>query len=330
VKPSRLLELIPPVHPREPRRVPSPRPLLALSLLVVTFGTTTTLGAVWWRLTRFDAPPDLLPWLSPHTVARVWGDPELLGAGLAFAVTALGILLVHEMGHYLTCRHHRLPSTLPRFLPAPVALGTFGAFLRIRTAIRGKRELFDVGASGPLAGFVVLLPALWWGVAASEVAPWPHPAHPAQAGQTGPGTEPGVLAPGQCLALWLTTHLLHGPLPEGMTLLLHPVALGAWLGLLATAINLLPLAQLDGGHILYAVAGARQRRWARPLWLLLLAAGFWWSGWFLWCLIVGLMGLSHPPVRDETTPLDRPRKWLALACLVVFVLSFMPVPIRWR
>lgn len=293
-----------------------PRSLLAASLLLATFWTTTTLGAVWWWLARGGAPPDLLPWLSIHTVRRVWTDPYLLGAGLSFSLAALGILLCHEMGHWLACRHYRLPATLPYFLPAPVAIGTFGAFIRIRAPIRTKRELFDVGISGPLAGFAALVPVLLVGVARST--PVPLPASTA---------ESFLLLPGRSLALELATRAFHGPLPEGTFLALHPFALAAWFGLLATALNLLPLGQLDGGHILYAVVGRTQRRLAWPLWMLLAAAGFWWTGWFLWCLILLVMGLRHPPVRDEHVPLDPVRRKLAWAAWIVLVLSFMPVPV---
>lgn len=301
---------------RRPRKRARPRPVLAAVLFAVTFLTTTTLGAVWWRLVQGSASPDLIPWVSLGTVRAVWGDPELLGAGLTFSIASLGILWCHEMGHWLACRRYRLPSTLPYFLPAPVAIGTFGAFIRIRSPIRTKRELFDVGISGPLAGFVVLIPILLVGVARSTPA------------TLSPGSGNALqLVPGNCLALELATRLFHGPLPEGVALQFHPLALAAWFGLLATALNLLPLGQLDGGHVLYAVLGRTQRRLAWPLWLLLAAAGFLWTGWFLWCAILLVMGLRHPPVRDEHVPLDPARRRLAWAALAVLVLSFMPIPV---
>lgn len=274
------------------------------------------MGAVWWQLTRGEAPPGLLPWLSLHTVQTVWTDPALRSAGLSFAIASLGILLCHETGHWLTCRRYRLPTTLPYFLPAPVAIGTFGAFIRIRAPIRTKRELFDVGVSGPLAGFVALVPVLLYGIAWSTPAPLP---------QVTEGSL--LLLPGKSLALELATWAFHGPLSEGMLLQLHPFALAAWFGLLATALNLLPLGQLDGGHVLYAVVGRIQRRLAWPLWLLLAAAGLWWTGWLLWCLILLVMGLGHPPVRDEHAPLDPTRRRLAWTALVILILSFMPVPV---
>jgi membrane-associated protease RseP (regulator of RpoE activity) len=266
---------------------------------------------------RVDAFTDLPPFLDPRVVNRVWNDPALLSSGLAFSTSALLILLAHELGHYIACRLYRLPSTLPYFLPVPFNFGTFGAFIKIRAPIRSKRELFDVGIAGPLAGFVMLIPFLLYGVWKSEVVPIPSP------GSLPPGE---VFIPGRSLAMELAVRLFHGPTPEGMILQLHPFAWGAWLGLFATALNMLPLGQLDGGHILYAVTGRLQRRLALPLWLGLALLSFRWTGWLLWTVIVLAIGLYHPPVYDERTPLDSGRLLVAWLGLAVFVLSFMPVP----
>jgi len=323
-----VIELLPPPgqHVEQPLR---PRWGLAAVLLLLTLGTTTTLGAVWSLWAHPTRMVDVFPWLSPNTLRTVWGDPAILRLGLSFALPALFILLCHELGHYLTCRHYRLPATLPRFLPVPLGIGTLGAYIRIRSPIHSRRQLFDVGIAGPLAGFVALLPFLLIGVALSRPVPVAA-LDPAQIEAAGDATGGFgmLLAPGHCLALQLATRLFHGPLPAGTVLHLHPFALAAWFGLLVTAMNLLPLGQLDGGHVLYAVAGPLQRRLALPLWLGLGLAGLYWPGWLLWCLIVLLMGLRHPPVRDEATPLDRGRRVLAWVALAVFVLSFMPVPVR--
>jgi len=257
---------------------------------------------------------DLVPVLSAGLVRRVWSDPALLSLGLSFSLPLLGILLAHEMGHYVVCRRYGIPATLPYFLPVPAMLGTAGAFIRIKAPIRSKRELFDVGFAGPVAGFVALLPFLLVGIARSR-----------------PGAIPAgasLLVPGRCLAIQLATLLFHRPLRAGEALNLHPFALAAWFGLFATALNLLPLSQLDGGHILYAAAGRSQRRLALPIWLALAVGGVLWLGWLLWCGIVLLMGLRHPPVVDEWTPLDAKRRALAVVALVLFVLAFMPVPMK--
>lgn len=316
----RLIELLPPAglaYAPPPRR---PRYGLAVLLFVLTLLSTTTLGAVWLLMTRTDVVTSALPLLTPGTVAAVWRRPEVLVLGLSFSLPALFILLCHELGHYLTSRLYGLPSTPPYFLPAPIGIGTFGAFIRIRAPIRTKAQLFDVGIAGPIAGFVALVPFLLYGIAHSRPA----------AVSTAPSLDAAsaiLLLPGKCLAVELATRWFHGPLAAGTVLDLHPFALAAWFGLLATAINLLPLGQLDGGHILYAVTGRVQRRLALPLWLGLGLAGVYWAGWLLWCLIVLVMGLHHPPVRDETVPLGRGRRALALVALAMFVLAFMPVPL---
>lgn len=255
----------------------------------------------------------LAPYLEPRTVVAVWNDPSLLGMGLLFSLTALTILLAHELGHYLACRRYGLPATLPYFLPVPFNFGTLGAFIRIKAPIRTKTELFDVGIAGPIAGFVVLLPFLAYGVAQSHYA------------RISGGGD--IFKLGEPLLLRLFAHAFHGPPPAGTHLDLHPVAVGAWLGLFATALNLLPIGQLDGGHILYATVGRLQRRLALPLLAVLGAMGFLWQGWWVWCFLVLAIGPFHPPVYDESEPLDGKRKALALLALAMFALCVSPVPI---
>lgn len=302
---------------------PQPRPRWgrSLVLLFLTFLTVTTIGPVLLRSTRTDLQTDLYPALLPSTVLQVWHDPQLLVPGLEISLTLLGILFAHEMGHYLVCRHYGISATVPYFLPFPAGFGTLGAFIRIRSPIRDKRELFDVGVAGPLAGFVALLPFLFYGVAHSRVGSFVEVADLRQA-------RAELLLPGRCLAIELTSRLFHHRLLPGQTLDLHPVAFGAWFGLFATALNLLPLSQLDGGHILYAVLGRWQRRLAKPLWVGLAAAGFLWPGWWLWCGIVLVLRLQHPPVGNESEPLDRRRQWVAALALLLLVLCFAPVPLR--
>lgn len=265
---------------------------------------------------------DLAPLLLPETVARVWLDPVLRSWGLRFAIPTMLILLCHELGHYVVCRRYRLPATPPYFVPAPIGLGTFGAFIRIRAAIRSRRELLDVGISGPIAGFAALLPVLIYGVAVSvPVVPAAPPAGDAAGGLL-------LFLPGRSLLVVGLSRLFHGPLAEGAVLNPHPFLLAGWVGLFATMLNLLPLGQLDGGHVLFAALGRAQWKLAWPAWGLLAAGGFLWPGWWLWCVVVGLLGVRHPPLRDESTPLDPFRRGLALAGLLLFVLCFMPVPIR--
>lgn len=299
--------------------VPRRSLLLASALFLLSLFTCVTLGGGFLLAARTDVVTDLVPLLLPSTIRRVWTDPELLRWGFAFALPVLAILLAHEMGHYVLCRRYRLPATPPYFLPAPLGLGTFGAFIRIRGAIRSKRMLFDVGVAGPIAGFVALLPFLIYGVAHSEPAVVNRLPESAAA--------MFLYLPGKSLLYSALVWLFHGPLPDAVILNPHPFALAAWVGCFATMLNLLPLAQLDGGHLLYAVVGRSQRRLAPGLWVCLLAAGLLWPGWFLWSAIVLGMGLRHPPVLDEAEPLDRRRRWLAVAAAAIFLLCFMPVPI---
>ncbi|MDX1384128.1 MAG: site-2 protease family protein [Thermoanaerobaculia bacterium] len=296
-----------------------PRYRLAILLFLLTCFTTTTLGGVVHLATRTDATIDVLPLLTPTTVQRVWSDPALLRLGLAFSVPLLLILTAHELGHYVACRRYRIPATVPYFLPAPFFIGTFGAFIRIRGQIRDRRRLFDVGIAGPIAGFAVLLPFLILGVARSE----PGVVHLAANEQLADAI---LYRPGSNLALAGLTRLFHGPGVTPATLDLHPFALAAWVGLLATALNLLPLGQLDGGHVLYAVSGAGHRWLSWPLWLGLVLLGLQWQGWLLWSGMVLLMGLRHPPVGDPS-PLDPLRRRLALVAPLMLALCFIPEPL---
>lgn len=302
---------------------PAPRPnyLLAGALFLATLFTTTVLGTGFYLGSRTDVVVAVPLWLHPDTIRAVLGQPPLLAVGLRFALPALFILLCHELGHYLACRHYRLPATLPYFLPAPIGVGTFGAFIRIRGPLRTKRELFDVGIAGPLAGFAALLPFLVLGIA------WSTPVA-IRVVEPPELSSMSLFLPGQGLLQSALVRLVHGPLPPGTVLDLHPFAMAAWLGLFATMLNLIPLGQLDGGHILYAAAGRSQRRLAWPIWLGLLTLGtFSWWGWLFWCTVTLVLGLRHPPVLDEDQPLDLPRQRLAWLVLIVFVLCFMPVPL---
>jgi hypothetical protein len=306
----------------EPPPPPPPyrtRYRLATLFLAVTFFTSTTQGAVLYLISRTDESTGLVWLLLPAAVRAVWTTPDLLRHGLLFSVPLLVILGCHELGHFLTCRRYGVPSTAPYFLPAPVGVGTFGAFIRIRARISTKRELFDIGIAGPIAGFVALVPFLVLGLA------WSRPAIVAET-DVFPASQ--LYRPGASLATHLLTLAFHGRLPSNAVLDFHPFALAAWVGMLATALNLLPMGQLDGGHILYAVAGRLHRRIAWLTFLITCALGYWWLGWLVICLlVVVMMGLRHPPVADADQPLDARRLRLAALALLIFVLCFMPVPL---
>lgn len=311
----------------EPLTVFEPPPLqhrpwqiaLAVVLFLATLLAATTLGAIWSVATHTEDSTDLAFVLSARGVQTVWGDPSLLAAGFSFSIPLLFILLAHELGHYIPCRRYRLPTTPPYFLPVPFGLGTLGAFIKIKHPIRNRRELLVVGAGGPIAGFLALLPFLLIGIAKSTPA-----SYEASSLET---ANAWLFLPGKSLASELVAWLFHGAAMEGAVLNLHPFALAAWVGLLATSLNLLPLAQLDGGHILYAMAGRLQHRFALPLWVALALCGFFWFGWLIWCLIVLAIGLKHPPVMDEAVALESHHRLIGWIAAVIFALSFMPVPL---
>lgn len=299
------------------RRPPSPRRVwLHVLLFLLTFASTTLVGG----LTTAELPAETrLPPLQ-EVAAQPWLllsfllTPQVLLAGLGFSIPLLTILLAHEMGHYLACRVHRLDASLPYFIPAPFGIGTLGAFIRIRSPLSGKRELLDVGAAGPLAGFIVALPVLAVGIALS------HP--------TMTPIEGSYFEFGEPLLLRLLESLIHRGAPPGADLLLHPIAFAAWFGVFVTALNLLPFGQLDGGHIGYAMFGSWHRKAAWPLLVVLVILGFIWTGWWLWAVIALVMGVRHPRLPDEALPLDPRRRAVAWLCFAIFLLCFTPEPIR--
>jgi membrane-associated protease RseP (regulator of RpoE activity) len=268
-------------------------------LFVLTFVTTSFAGALTAGVNPLD-------------------DWTGIRAGFPFSVTLLTILLCHEMGHYFLARYHDVEASLPYFIPAPpfFLAGTFGAFIRMRSSPPSRKALFDVGAAGPWAGVLVAIPALIIGLLMSDVRP---------AGLI----EEEYLSLGEPLLFSALSYVTLGPIPEGMDVFLHPVALAGWIGLLVTFLNLLPVGQLDGGHVAYAFIG----RWHR-----LVARGFFavvailaltgWPGWLLWVVLLLIVGLDHPPTLDNWTPLDLRRQVASCLTGVLFVLTFMAEPLR--
>jgi len=236
--------------------------------------------------------------------------------GFWFSISLLFILGIHEFGHYWACRRNDVNASLPYFLPAPhpsFIAGTFGAFIIIKEPIPNKRALMEIGASGPLAGFVAAVVVMVVGLFLSSVSPF-----------AGFGYQFG-----DSLIMVLLSKLVLGttPFSTEMTVWLHPVAFAGWLGIFFTALNLLPLGQLDGGHIVYAMFGSRHTVIARLFFFSLLPLGFYWAGWWVWAFIVLVVGLKHPPVTDESVSLLRVHKVLGWLSILVLVLTFIPVPI---
>jgi membrane-associated protease RseP (regulator of RpoE activity) len=240
-------------------------------------------------------------------------SPELLWRGIPFAGALLFILTTHELGHYLLSKIHRVPASLPLFIPGPPHfIGTFGAIIRMRGPILSRRALFDIGVAGPLAGFVVAVVVMVVGLNLSTVVD---------------RTATFRLQLGEPLLLQFMSWLVIGPLPPESDVVLHPIGFAAWFGLFVTSLNLLPIGQLDGGHVAYALWGRRQRTMALFFLPILLALGFFgWPGWLLWAFMAGLWGLGHPPVLDPHVPLGRNRTIVGWIAFAVFVVTFAPVP----
>lgn len=279
-------------------------------LLVLTLLSTTVVGAGMARSFAQNRPIDYGESLTAYL--RMWHDPSILLPGLPFSLTLLTILLAHEFGHYLTARYYLVDATLPFFIPFPSLIGTMGAFIRIRSAILSKRILFDIGIAGPLAGFVALVSPLIAGVALSKVVP-------------GIGGS-GELVFGTPLILRLMEWVRFPGVPL-QDIYLHPVARAAWVGLLATALNLLPIGQLDGGHILYAILGERTRYLSRVfIFILVLMGMFIAYSWLFWAALLYFFGMRHPAIVDPN-PLGRFRTRLAVTALAILILSFTMAPV---
>jgi membrane-associated protease RseP (regulator of RpoE activity) len=274
------------------------------SLFAVTFLTTTVAGSIYAN-NSLDALMTLR--LDPiiHFLLRGW----------LFSVPLMAILVTHEMGHYLAGRRHYLDVTPPYFIPAPPPVGTFGAFIRIRSPIPDRQTLIEVGACGPVAGAVVAIPMLILGMALSEARPMVEPAK--------------GIAFGSSIILELCSLIRFGHFTSDVSVALHPTALAAWFGLFVTAMNLLPIGQLDGGHVIYALFGPR---WAKAIsitvFALLIPCGLlFWPGWFVFALLTFFLGLRHPPPLNTYAPLTKTGYILGWCAIALFVLSFIPVPI---
>ena len=235
--------------------------------------------------------------------------------GALYSLSIMTILFSHEMGHYLTSRHYGVPSSLPYFIPFPYfPFGTFGAVIKMRGAIYDKRSLFDIGASGPLCGFTLAVVCAIIGIALSTAIKVT-------------GASSNLIELGDPLLFKILEWIIVRDLPPNYELVLHPIAYGAWVGLFVTALNLLPIGQLDGGHVIYAVAGEKTKWVFRGLIpVLLLLAIFYSAGWIVLTILLLSFGIQHPRPIDGATPLDAKRRVAAVCVLLVFVLSFVPAP----
>jgi hypothetical protein len=292
--------------------------LIAFALLSLTFFTTLVVGV---RL-HFNYAHGLAPFaMTDDSIERfpitwIWQSPQRLLGGLPFALSVMGILLAHELGHYLMCRRYRVDATPPYFIPAPTLIGTMGAFIKIRSAFPSRRSLFDIGIAGPIAGFVLAVPISIIGMLLS----YPVSRVPSADIQLGYPLLFRALH-----GLFMQMHLQ--PHQSISHLVLHPLAVAGWTGMFATALNLLPGGQLDGGHIVFAWS---ERAHKYVSWLTILAllpfAYYKWVGWLMWGIVLFVTGRRHPIVYDNDR-LDAKRKALVAFAVVMLVFSIVPAPV---
>lgn len=280
-----------------------------VGLMVLAFGTMLLAGANFGGLDAFSM--------------ETWSRKDGWVSGLSYAIPLFIILFAHEMGHYVQCKHRGVPATFPVFMPGiwlPGAglvpfIGTFGAFIRMEVRPMSAKSLLAIGAWGPIAGFVFTVPALLWGIGLSDIRSLPEDL-----------SETMFL--GNSLLLLFGEYLFFPNIPEGHDVYLHPMAMAGWTGCLLTALNLIPVGQLDGGHIVYSVLGRRWEKWVYGVFGILMVLGLTqFPGWLFLGAFVAFTGIRHPQMM-EGEPVRGRMAWEAWACLVIFVLCFSPAPIE--
>ena len=270
-------------------------PYLNILLFVLTFASTLIVGAM-------------------HEGVDIVAEPLKIYKGLPFSAALLLILLSHEFSHYIASKKHGIEASLPYFIPAPTLFGTFGAVIRMKAPITTKNALIDIGASGPIAGFVISVIASIIGLSFSKVMPTPDTAN--------------FISLGDSLLFKGLSRVILGSVPDNYDVFLHPVALAGWIGFFVTSLNLIPIGQLDGGHILYALLGEKHAIVSKVLVGLMFIMGLLlWEGWIVWGVLLIVLGFKHPPIVYTWAPLDPRRKVIGWISLAIFVLTFTPVPI---
>lgn len=271
-------------------------PYLHIILFIITFLTTLAAGALQKGI-------------------NVIKTPDRIMEGFPFAGTLMTILLCHEFSHYLASKKHHTKATLPYFIPAPSIIGTFGAFIKIKSPIITREALMDIGASGPISGFIVSVIACIVGLSMSEVIPLSQ--------------AEGALSLGDSILFSFLSRVIKGVMPENHDVFLHPVAFAGWIGLFITSLNLIPIGQLDGGHIAFAILGERHRYLSIFLVGTLGVFGiFFWEGWALWALLMLILGIKHPPIIYWEVPLDPARRFTGILALIIFIITFIPSPFK--
>ena len=251
--------------------------------------------------------------------AQILDNPLDLIKGVPFSFTLMFILGTHEFGHYYYAQKHKVDASLPFFIPAPPFLfliGTFGAFIKIKSPIYRKDALLQIGAAGPIAGFIIAVPALILGLFLSDIVE--------------KSDIQGALILGDSILMKILTWVTHPDLMESQDIMLHPIAFAGWIGLLVTMLNLLPIGQLDGGHVAYAMLGEKQKLIGQAAFILLVPLSFFSINWLVWGLLLLLLmrTVKHPPIQDIHIPLSESDKRIGYICLLIFILCFIPAPFK--
>ena len=267
-------------------------------LFLLTFASTLTVGAL-------------------QRGADIISHPQRITEGLPFSLSLLFILLVHEFSHYFMSRKHGVDSSLPYFIPAPTLFGTLGAFITMRSRITTRNALMDIGSSGPIAGFLVSIVAVVIGLWYSDVRAVESSGE--------------MIVLGDSILFSLLAKLVVGTVPSGSDIYLHPVAFAGWIGFFVTSLNLIPVGQLDGGHIAYAFLGEAHLWVSRILLGVLLVLGLLlFEGWLIWAVLLFFLGSKHPPILYPDIQLDLGRKAVGILAFIIFILTFIPVPVMVR
>ncbi len=271
-------------------------PYMNIILFVLTFFSTLIVGTV-------------------HDGINIFKEPFKIYKGIPFSFALLFILLAHEFSHFLASKKHRVEATLPYFIPAPTIFGTLGAFIKMKSPITTRNALMDIGASGPIAGFIVSILVTIIGLAYSKVMTMEE--------------VKGAITLGDSLLFIGLTKMVIGKIPNDYHVFLHPVAFAGWIGFFVTSLNLIPVGQLDGGHIAYALIGNKHKNISKILIILMIPLGyFFWPGWLIWAFLLIILGFRHPPIIYSEIPLDPKRKKIGWIALIIFILTFTPEPIK--
>ena len=315
--------------PAKPKPAPS-NPTVNIIMFILTLIGVTIAG--WYNAGT------ALPSSLPQAVLTILRD------GWPFTVSLMAILVTHEFGHYLMSRHHGVQATLPYFIPFIPPLGTMGAVIMMKSVPKNRRQLLDIGLAGPLSGLIIAIPVLLLGLSLSKIDTIPTVIPSGMAfslegnsliyllakyvmfGQLLPA--PASYGTTPVLLYWLRFFFTSQPYPfGGVDVLLHPVAFAGWVGILVTALNLIPAGQLDGGHVMYVLIGKKGAQRLLPFLLVGgVILGLFWSGWWLWVVLIFFLGRAYDDPLDQITPLDNGRRALAILAIIIFLLVFIPVP----